>query len=288
MTERLSHLVGLHLADRLSQEVEKAPLDELLNEVAEDFGDRRALEREFDRAFARAVARDRKRRVVEFFAGAGNWKPIAITAVVVIVAAVGTLFLWGSAAREAHERVAVMERAERSSSVKLVQTADAELQAVQTRFELARSAGDFASAKATAEHYLSIAEMRHGDGHPMYAKGLYDLAVANENLGNYQEAEPLYLRSIAITERQLGSEHPSLINALNGLALLYQLQARIKEAKWIYWRGISIAEKALGPSSPDAVGLRVRLAEVEAKLAKIGAATATRSSQMPTMQSGDL
>jgi tetratricopeptide (TPR) repeat protein len=286
MMARSKRQAGLHLADRLSQEVERAPLDELLSEVAEDFGDRRALAMEFDQAFARAVARDRKQRIVEFLTGAGNWKPIAITAVVLIVAAVGALFLLHGAARETQWRVA--DLAERRTLAKLAQPADAELEAVQARFELARSAGDFASAKAAAEQYLSIAQTRHGNGHPMYAKGLYDLAIANENLGNYQLAEPLYLRSIAIAERQLGSEHPGLINALNGLASLYESQARLNEAQSVYWRGISIAEKSLGRSSPDTVGLRVKLAEVEAKLANIGAPIAPRSAQMPTVRSGDL
>src|SRR5262249_42419225 len=151
---------------------------------------------------------------------------------------------------ETQWRAAELHKAARGTS----QTADAELRAFQTRFELARDAGDFASAKATAEQYLSIAEAHYGDAHPMYAKGLCDLAIANQSLGNYQEAEPLYLRSIAIAERQLGPEHPRLVCALNGLGSLYEAQARIKEAQSIYLRSLGIAEKALGPSHPDVAG----------------------------------
>jgi hypothetical protein len=57
MTERLHPNARLHLADRLSEQVEKASGEDLLAEAAQDFGDRRALAKEFDRGHWLAPSR---------------------------------------------------------------------------------------------------------------------------------------------------------------------------------------------------------------------------------------
>jgi hypothetical protein len=55
----------LYLADTLSDHVIATPGKDLMDEVAEDFGDRRALAKAFDRALARAVARTRRQRIAD-------------------------------------------------------------------------------------------------------------------------------------------------------------------------------------------------------------------------------
>jgi hypothetical protein len=53
----------LHLGDALADEIANTATDALLAEVAEDFGDRRALVNRFDNAFARAHRRSRRWRI---------------------------------------------------------------------------------------------------------------------------------------------------------------------------------------------------------------------------------
>jgi WD40 repeat protein/tetratricopeptide (TPR) repeat protein len=264
--------VDLHLADVLSEQAGKERPQELIAEVEKDFGDRRALAHEFDRAFARAVAQDRKRLIVDFFGGMSNWKPIAITAVVTIVAAGSALFWLSHSRRDAEWRLTQSDMNTRVSS-ELAAIRNADLDAAQSYFEQMRSAGDLAAAKDLAERYLLLAKTQSGEDHPSYAKGLYELATVNEELGSYREAEPLYLRAIAITEKALGPEHPSLATALNGLASVYEAQERLREAQSIYQRSLAIAEKALGTSHPDAADTRAKLAKVEARLLAPGKPT---------------
>ncbi len=285
MTTRSHRNADLHLADVLSKDVENRPPSELLAEVAEDFGDRRTLAMEFDHALARAVARDRKRRIVEFFYGAGNWKPIAIGAALVIaVAAMGTLYLVDRAQREAQWRTAQSEMRAPTSSDHLARTRDAELDAFQARFELLRGAGDLAAAKVSAEQYLLVAQARYGEEHPTYARGLNDLALAYQDVGDYRQAEPIFLRSIAITEKALGPEHPSLVTPLTGLASLYEAQVRLRDARSTDWGNTTGAARGLA----DATGLRSKLAKVQGRLAKVRDSTGAQSSEPRTAQSGEL
>ena len=109
MTARLTRNADLHLADVLSEQAEQTPAGELLAEAAEDFGDRRALVKEFDRAFARAVAQERRQRfsdrLKEFAAQVltlSSWKPVAATAATLLVLVAGGLYVtyrWGMDAR---------------------------------------------------------------------------------------------------------------------------------------------------------------------------------------------
>src|SRR5262245_29840813 len=98
MNSPLNRDAGLHLADLLSDEVTAAPAGELLAEVAEDFGDRRALAREFDAVFARAVAQTRTRRIRDYLREyaidaftSPSWKSATAT-VLSIVLIVGGLY----------------------------------------------------------------------------------------------------------------------------------------------------------------------------------------------------
>jgi tetratricopeptide (TPR) repeat protein len=70
-------------------------------------------------------------------------------------------------------------------------------------------------------------------------------------LGEYAEAEPLYLRSLAIREKVLGKDHPDVAASLNNLAELYRTQGKYDQAEPLYSRSLAIFEKALGKDHPD-------------------------------------
>ena len=99
MTERLHPNARLHLADRLSEQVEKASGEDLLAEAAQDFGDRRALAKEFDRALARAVAQERNRRFGDRLAELAlhlltpSWSHLMGAVALAVVVIAGALYL---------------------------------------------------------------------------------------------------------------------------------------------------------------------------------------------------
>jgi WD40 repeat protein/regulator of sirC expression with transglutaminase-like and TPR domain len=99
MTERLHPNARLHLADRLSEQVEKASGEDLLTEAAQDFGDRRALAKEFDRALARAVAQERNRRFGDRLAELAlhlltpSWSHLMGAVALAVVVIAGALYL---------------------------------------------------------------------------------------------------------------------------------------------------------------------------------------------------
>jgi len=87
MNENWNQDTPLHLADALADEIARTPTDTLLAEVAEDFGDRRALVNKFDTTFARALRRSRRRRIAVAMKNAGAqvsrwllWKPLMASA----------------------------------------------------------------------------------------------------------------------------------------------------------------------------------------------------------------
>ena len=48
--------------------------------------------------------------------------------------------------------------------------------------------------------------------------------------GQYEAAEPLYLRALKIREEQLGKNHPNTATSLNNLARLYQARGQDEKA----------------------------------------------------------
>jgi tetratricopeptide (TPR) repeat protein len=76
------------------------------------------------------------------------------------------------------------------------------------------------------------------------------LGRAEHEQNNYQQAEPLYLRTLRINETALGAEHPTTAVAFNNLAQVYQAQGRYGEAEPLYLRALRIREQALGAEHP--------------------------------------
>ena len=68
--------------------------------------------------------------------------------------------------------------------------------------------------------------------------------------GNYDAAEPLYLRALEIYETALEETHPHVAQSLNNLAALYRAQGNYDAAEPLYLRALEIWETALGESHP--------------------------------------
>jgi tetratricopeptide (TPR) repeat protein len=58
------------------------------------------------------------------------------------------------------------------------------------------------------------------------ATSLNNLASLLQDLGKYEEAEPLYRRALVIREKSFGPDHPEVRASLNNLASLYRDQGK--------------------------------------------------------------
>jgi TPR repeat protein len=268
MSEPPNRNADLHLADALGRDIENTPAGGLLNEAAEDFGDRRALAKEFDAVFARAVALDRRRRVADFFKAFGarlstlpSWRPATAAALAVALIA-GAVYLVDrsrqeaatersaevspSATRDRSKGMRGLARVEPDSPGPVAQADEPQLDVLEVRIAELKRAGDFAAAEASAKRYLVLAKSSYGEEHPKYAAGLISLAEIYASHGRYAEAEPLLKRNLAIAEKALGPDHLELGNALNSLAGLYESQGR-------YTKALEWYEKAAGTGNTVAM-----------------------------------
>ncbi len=62
-------------------------------------------------------------------------------------------------------------------------------------------------------------------------------------MGEYQKAEPLYLKTLKINEKILGEEHPSTAISYNNLAGIYETMGEYKKAELLYLKSLKINEK---------------------------------------------
>ena len=77
------------------------------------------------------------------------------------------------------------------------------------------------------------------------------LADAHRDMGNYEEAETLYLRCMEASERLLGPEHPDTLITVGNLAVLFEDKGDYEQAEAYYKRELEARERLLGPEHPS-------------------------------------
>jgi tetratricopeptide (TPR) repeat protein len=257
MTENWNQDTPLHLADDFAEEIAHIPADVLLAEVAEEFGDRRALVRKFDNAVARALRQRRRRRIAAalkgFAAQASEWlfwKPVLIPVGALAVALLAVIVY--------HDRntppyvtpdVPVVAANLETATERALEERKRDLEERSAALRKELEATDRALRTGNA---ADIRLALHDE--PAAAEPLHDVAISLNNLadfyraqGRYADAEPLYKRALAIREKALGPDHPDIATSLNTLAELYRAQGRYADAEPLYKRSLAIREKALGP-----------------------------------------
>ncbi|WP_406693975.1 tetratricopeptide repeat protein [Singulisphaera sp. Ch08] len=85
-----------------------------------------------------------------------------------------------------------------------------------------------------------------GPGSLEVAESLFHLAFIKSDLGNNDEAEPLYRGALEIWENVLGPESEEVAGCLSNLAKLYEEEGEYSEAEPLYHRALAIREKVLG------------------------------------------
>ena len=91
---------------------------------------------------------------------------------------------------------------------------------------------------------------------------LQGLGAALTEIGNFSEAENVYLQALKIREKVLDTTHLKVAETLLALGELYYRQSRYKEAEMLYERALVIYEKAPGTSRLTRAGALNNLAMV--------------------------
>ncbi len=86
---------------------------------------------------------------------------------------------------------------------------------------------------------------------PKIAESLHNLAMIYGDLGQYQQAERIFLHVLAVEERAKGADHPDVADTLNELGLTYLQQGRHAQAEKACRRALAIYEHVRGPDHPD-------------------------------------
>jgi len=126
------------------------------------------------------------------------------------------------------------------------------------------------------EQALQLLEETHratidtlGEEHPESISILNNIAAANKMLGNYDVAEPMYLRAIDLCNRHLPPNHAQQITALNNLARLYDAQNEFERAEPVYLDALRRRREALGVDHPDTCGVEENLAGMYRRMDRI-------------------
>ena len=98
---------------------------------------------------------------------------------------------------------------------------------------------------------LELEEATEGRDEESILSSLSWLASAHSDMGNYNEAEPLFLRCLEARERLLGAEHPDTLISINNLALLFSDEGEYEKAEPLYNRCLEASVRVLGPEHPN-------------------------------------
>ncbi|MCP4370796.1 MAG: tetratricopeptide repeat protein [Deltaproteobacteria bacterium] len=110
---------------------------------------------------------------------------------------------------------------------------------------MARTLGSYREAQLWLKTLLQLREQEASETVGS-AHAQYELAWLYLEMGKYEKAEPLLIRSLEITEKVLGNEHTDVAASLDILASLYWQQGKYKKAEPLYTRSLGITEKVLG------------------------------------------
>ncbi|MFL5587294.1 MAG: tetratricopeptide repeat protein [Ktedonobacteraceae bacterium] len=102
-----------------------------------------------------------------------------------------------------------------------------------------------------ATRVCATARQRLGEDHPDYATSLNNLATLYRAIGDYTQAETLYLEALTIQRKVLGEEHLDLAISLNNLATLYYMMGEYTKAEPLFQQALTIQGKVLGEEHLD-------------------------------------
>lgn len=104
-------------------------------------------------------------------------------------------------------------------------------------------------------------EKLYGPDNPGTAIWLNSIAELYLYLGDYNQAEPRFIRALAIREKAFGPDHLDIVPSLNGLAVLYAATGAYSKAKPFLLRALTLSRKP--PVTAYAAGTESALRAVD-------------------------
>ena len=132
--------------------------------------------------------------------------------------------------------------------------------------------GRHREAEAVHRQALAIRERAQGPDHFSVAQSLVNLALIAIARGDTAAASPLVERALAIRERTYGHEHPMVAEALALRAGVAAGQGRPAEELDAWREALRIREATLGVAHPESAATALRLAQLLARLDRLGEA----------------
>lgn len=107
--------------------------------------------------------------------------------------------------------------------------------------------------EALLKRALSIQEKASPDAPfaPELGEPIRNLAAWYQAVGQFREAETLFLRGLIIREKASGPAHADLVPDLNRLAFIFNAQKKLGEAEYFYVRSLGIAQNSLSAEHPQ-------------------------------------
>jgi tetratricopeptide (TPR) repeat protein len=126
---------------------------------------------------------------------------------------------------------------------------------IQNAAEAAFQRGIIAQKQARYEdaskHFAKA--VRLVDDNLDYINQLELLAISLDELGQYQQAEPLWQKILEIRRGKFGENHPATATSYNDLALSIANQGRHQEAEQLHSKALKIRQDIFGENDPDTV-----------------------------------
>jgi tetratricopeptide (TPR) repeat protein/tRNA A-37 threonylcarbamoyl transferase component Bud32 len=158
----------------------------------------------------------------------------------------GLIALWASHVARYDEAEAAAREALRIREARLGPEASEVVGVLGTLASLERRRGHLAEAVALYQRIAPIIERTSGES-PQLASTLYNLGIAQAQLGRYGDAEASNQRALVLWQKLLGRDSAEEAKVENAFAILYRRQQRYAEAEPRYLRALEIFERTTGP-----------------------------------------
>jgi tetratricopeptide (TPR) repeat protein len=122
--------------------------------------------------------------------------------------------------------------------------------------------GKIKDAIKIAESGIEICKKEIGEDNPTYASFLNKLGLLYKEVGNYSQAEHIFIKALEIRNNLLGEEHPDYANSLHNLASLYKKMGEYTKAEPLLVKAIAVKRKIYGDDNMSYLSSITNLASI--------------------------
>jgi tetratricopeptide (TPR) repeat protein len=117
----------------------------------------------------------------------------------------------------------------------------------------AEASTDYATALSKATEALRLAQEAFGDSDPHTLTSMNNLAVVYNDLGRYDDAEPLMVKALQRTKDLFGERSTDTTSCMSTLASVYVHQGRYELAESLYAGALKLLRELKGDRDPETI-----------------------------------